>query len=100
MLATDRTITNAEVAVKNAPATGLLKCLVTRTVVSTPATAEIAAPARLRVLPRPTSARGSRLGLRPPPPPPPWPAPRCGGRTTRSEYERAIGGASCRGLAT
>src|SRR6266702_150526 len=53
-------------AVKNAPATGLLKFLVTRMVTATVAAPENAAPARFRVLPLATSASRPLAG---------WPAP-------------------------
>src|SRR5581483_11425369 len=63
-------IRNSDSALKNAPATGLLKCLVTITVTPTVATPENAAPARFSVLPRatpasrflPASAAGGRVG--------------------------------------
>ncbi len=60
-LATASMIRNSEVAAKNAPATGLLNCLVTIKVTPRVATAEIAAPARLSVPPRATSASPAPL---------------------------------------
>src|SRR5262249_20741920 len=55
-LATASTIRNAEVAVKKAPAIGLLNCLVTRTVTPRVVAAETPAPIRFSVPPRATSA--------------------------------------------
>lgn len=52
----DSTIRNSEIAVKNAPATGLLKCLVITTVTARLVTAATPAPTRFSVLPRATSA--------------------------------------------
>ena len=59
-------------AVKKAPATGLLNCLVTKTVTPKVVAAETPAPIRLRVPPRATSAS---CGC----PPPPLPAGRPAG---------------------
>src|SRR6266487_4577973 len=53
---------NSEMAVKNAPASGLLKLRVTTTVSATAAAPENAAPARLSVLPLATSASLPRAG--------------------------------------
>src|SRR6266536_2126518 len=53
---------NKEMAVKNAPASGLLKLRVTTTVSATAAAPENAAPARLSVLPLATSASLPRAG--------------------------------------
>jgi hypothetical protein len=70
---------NREMAVKKAPATGLLKLRVTSTVKATLAAPEKAAPARFSVLPLATSAS------RPP-------APRAAGRAGSG-----CGGSGCRG---
>src|SRR5215469_9330875 len=53
--ASEATMRNAEVAVKNAPAVGLLNCRVITMVTAVVASAEIPAAARFSVLPLPTS---------------------------------------------
>ena len=65
-LATASTIRNIEIAVKNAPATGLLKWRVTTTVRPIVATAETAAPTRFRAPPRATPASPAWVPPRPP----------------------------------
>ena len=58
--ATDFTIRNIDIAVKKAPATGLLKCLVTSTVTAIVAIPEITAPTMLSAPPRATPASRAR----------------------------------------
>ena len=65
--AADSMIRNSEIAVKKAPATGLVKCLVITTVTARVVTAATAAPTRFSAPPRATSfSRGDPLAGRSP----------------------------------